>query len=86
MKTYTVTAGTPLHCNRNDCGATFPAPTDLERTAFAGSRAARTTTMVVCPVCQRPDGQWVHAADVTPAFEGGFDARQRQAMAWRLAN
>jgi len=86
MTTHTVPAGTPLHCNRGDCGATFPAPADLERRGFAGSQAARTTTMVTCPHCQRPDGQWVHAADIMPTFEGGYDARRRQAMTWTLAN
>lgn len=86
MTTHAVPAGTPLRCNRNQCNATFPAPDGLERTAFAGSEAARTITMVTCPTCGRVDGQWVFADDLMPKFEGTFDQRGKQRNAWKLAN
>jgi hypothetical protein len=71
-----------LHCNRADCQATFEAD-GVTHQRFAGATATRTNEMVRCPVCGRVDSQWVYAANVMPAFTGGFDARKRAAREWR---
>jgi hypothetical protein len=87
MKTYAIPAGTPLHCNRNQCGATFPAPAGLERWGFAGDQGTRTTTLVHCPSCHTTDGHWVYASDIEkPTFTGNFDARKAAERQWLRDN
>ena len=86
MKTYQITAGTPLHCNRNECGATFAASAGLERFGFCGSRGTRVTTLTACPNCGTVDGHWVYAADVAPTFTGNFDSRKAAERKWLQEN
>lgn len=87
MKHFAVQAGTPLHCNRNQCGHTFPAPVDTERLGFGGSVATRITDMIHCPNCHTTDSHWVYAADLEkPVFTGGFDARKAAERKWLWDN
>lgn len=84
---HVVPAGTMIRCNRVNCEAVFPAPKDLMRTSFHGSAAARITTMVTCPVCERVDSPMVWAQDVMPEELTGTSYQQREkARAWMRDN
>jgi len=80
----TVRAGDTVHCNR--CVKAFEAPKQMDRGEFCGSKAARLEQFCVCPHCGQNDSHWIHADDVMPTFEGGFDARKRAERKWLMEN